>query len=207
VLPSEEAQDDLEPEMSEPEAASPETASPETASPEAFEQAAPEPETLKPETSKPEAAKFETSKPKVPESEAPKPASPESKATEIEEPVLERRSLNPEQMQPEQEPLVRQSRPNSLGEHFEKTMPQKGLHVTTPYNNAALSKSMSLNDRFRYQRELFQNDATKMAEMMAIIDSLSSMEEVQEYIRSSMDWDEEVEIVQDFYAMLEEHFI
>lgn len=93
------------------------------------------------------------------------------------------------------------SRPIILGNQFEKTFAQK----QKPSYGDVVSKSMSLNDRFRYQRELFHGSAVEMNETMAIIDNLSSLEEVQDYL-SSMSWDEESETVQNFYAMLEQHF-
>ncbi len=99
-----------------------------------------------------------------------------------------------------------QDRPDSLAEHFEKSMNQKRLQSTLAAQRYAdLSKSMSLNERFRYQRELFRNDRDALSQLMAALDTMESWSEAEDYL-NAFHWDSELPVVQDFYAMIEQHF-
>jgi len=69
-----------------------------------------------------------------------------------------------------------------------------------------LTKSLTLNDRFRYQREFFENDPRKMAEVFSVINKTKSMEEALDYFRGVCSVDESTDCFQDFCAMLQLHF-
>jgi len=69
-----------------------------------------------------------------------------------------------------------------------------------------LSKMLTLNDRFRFMREFFGNDAQKMTENLAAISQLGSFEEAQTLFREICPLGEESESITDFYMMLEKWF-
>lgn len=101
---------------------------------------------------------------------------------------------------------LNQDRPDSLAEHYEKQLAQKRLQNTlTAQRYADLSHAMSLNERFRYQRELFANDRNALSQLLVALDAMESWAEAEDYL-NSYHWDEELPVVQDFYAMIEQHF-
>ncbi|MBO5664121.1 MAG: hypothetical protein J6R95_05010, partial [Bacteroidales bacterium] len=99
-----------------------------------------------------------------------------------------------------------QERPDSLAERYEKKLSQKRLQNTLAAQlYADFSRALSLNDRFRYQRELFNNNREALSQLLAALDSMETWAEAEDYL-SSYQWDEELPVVQEFYAMIEQHF-
>lgn len=99
-----------------------------------------------------------------------------------------------------------QERPDSLAERYEKQLAQKRLQNTLAAQRYAdFSRALSLNDRFRYQRELFNNNREALSQLLAALDSMETWAEAEDYL-SSYQWDEELPVVQEFYAMIEQHF-
>ena len=114
--------------------------------------------------------------------------------------------LAEEEEEEEPAPAQVQERPDSVAERYEKQLAQKRLQNTLAAQRYAdLSHAMSLNDRFRYQRELFQNNREALAQLLAALDTMEAWEEAEDYLRSYQ-WDEELPVVQEFYAMIEQHF-
>ena len=114
--------------------------------------------------------------------------------------------LSEESIEEEPAPAQVQERPDSVAERYEKQLAQKRLQNTLAAQRYAdLSHAMSLNDRFRYQRELFQNNREALAQLLAALDTMEAWEEAEDYLRSYQ-WDEELPVVQEFYAMIEQHF-
>lgn len=99
-----------------------------------------------------------------------------------------------------------QERPDSLAERYEKQLAQKRLQNTLAAQRYAdFSRALSLNDRFRYQRELFNNNREALSQLLAALDSMETWAEAEDYL-SSYQWDEDLPVVQEFYAMIEQHF-
>jgi hypothetical protein len=69
-----------------------------------------------------------------------------------------------------------------------------------------LAKSLTLNNRFRFQREFFENDPSKMAEALSVINETHSAEEAIDYLREVYSVDEESDCFHDFCMMLNLHF-
>ena len=65
--------------------------------------------------------------------------------------------------------------------------------------------SLTLNDKFRFQRDLFRNDAGKMNEALDYLNSLDSMDKALSYL-NNFDWNWEDESVQAFKEILEKRF-
>lgn len=69
-----------------------------------------------------------------------------------------------------------------------------------------LRRAISLNDRFRFRRELFGNSDVRMTETLALIDTMSDYGEAREYLLNDMGWDDEDPVVKEFLALVEKHF-
>ena len=65
-----------------------------------------------------------------------------------------------------------------------------------------VKRSLSLNDRFFYQRELFNNNREAMNTMMEKINSFETFEEVENYLKNNTPWDFEDKTVKGFLELL-----
>lgn len=71
---------------------------------------------------------------------------------------------------------------------------------------ADISKAFTLNDRFRFRRELFRNSDEEFKETLDVIGSMSSMEEAEDYFFNDLCWDPAKEEVKEFMAVVVKHF-
>jgi hypothetical protein len=71
---------------------------------------------------------------------------------------------------------------------------------------ADLKKSLRLNDRFRFQRDLFGNDSEWMDKTLNDLNSLSSLQETANYLQEHFAWNPENESVIAFKEILEKRF-
>ncbi len=69
-----------------------------------------------------------------------------------------------------------------------------------------LKRGISLNDRFLFQRELFDNDRNKMNNTIEKLNNLGSYEEAEEYIRENVSVDLENPIIIDFLSIIRKEF-
>jgi hypothetical protein len=80
----------------------------------------------------------------------------------------------------------------------------KSLNDLLPANHTLLDtkQSISLNDRFLFQRELFDNDRLAMNNMMIRLQGFRTYEERELYLRENTGWDFKDETVEKFLEML-----
>ena len=71
---------------------------------------------------------------------------------------------------------------------------------------ADFRKAFSLNDRFRFRRELFGGDEGRMNEEISDLNELQSFEESITYLDKKLKWNVEDEAVADFIKLLEKRF-
>jgi primosomal protein N'' len=71
---------------------------------------------------------------------------------------------------------------------------------------ADLKKSLSLNDRFRFQRNLFENNAGLMDKTLDELNNLSTLKETLDYLNSRFAWNWENEPAGAFKEILEKRF-
>lgn len=132
----------------------------------------------------------------------------------IEQPeiVIEEKTI----VQPEPEP---ESKPEPVQkvEIVQPETPQKP--VTTEKQGVFLSdllekknlsdfrKAFSLNDRFRFRRELFGGNEEKMNKAIADLNDIHSYEESVTYLNNELKWNIEDEAVADFIKLLEKRFL
>ena len=69
-----------------------------------------------------------------------------------------------------------------------------------------LIQSVSLGDRFRFQRELFSNNGEEMMQAFHDLNAMNTIDEASAYLKKHFDWDMENESVKDFYAVLNRKF-
>ena len=71
---------------------------------------------------------------------------------------------------------------------------------------ADLRHAISLNDSFRFTRELFAGNAALMNETVARIACVGSLEQATALLQASASWDEENEAAADFMELLKKYF-
>ena len=70
-----------------------------------------------------------------------------------------------------------------------------------------LSKAFSLNDRFRYRRELFGNSEVEMRNTIDMVEAMHSFSEAEDYFYGDLEWDHESPEVADFMTIIKNHFL
>jgi hypothetical protein len=93
-----------------------------------------------------------------------------------------------------------------------KTAPKEKEHLP---DEAAVGKKtlpdvkklFSLNDRFRFSRELFSHDEQKMNHAIAELNELHSLQESVAYLKVHFDWNLDEGVAADFLQCLEKRFI
>lgn len=74
-------------------------------------------------------------------------------------------------------------------------------------NLSDFRKAFSLNDRFRFRRELFGGDEVRMNKAISDLNDLHSYEESVAYLNNELKWNIEDEAVADFIKLLEKRFL
>lgn len=69
-----------------------------------------------------------------------------------------------------------------------------------------LKRGISLNDRFLFQRELFNNNREEMNRVIDKLNTFGNFEEVENYLRSKHDWNFEDQTVKDFLFVIKKGF-
>jgi len=69
-----------------------------------------------------------------------------------------------------------------------------------------LIQSISLGDRFRFQRELFSNNGEEMMQAFHDLNAMVSLDEAVVYLQKHFHWDMGSDVVKDFYALLNRKF-
>lgn len=78
--------------------------------------------------------------------------------------------------------------------------------VLEKQNLSDFRKAFSLNDRFRFRRELFGGDETRMNRAVNDLNELHSYEESVAYLHNKLKWNIEDAAVADFVKLLEKRF-
>ncbi|MBQ9076318.1 MAG: hypothetical protein IJY31_00525 [Muribaculaceae bacterium] len=69
-----------------------------------------------------------------------------------------------------------------------------------------LRKAFTINDKFRFRRELFGNSDTEITDAINLVSAMSTMTEAEEYFYNDLEWDRENEEVQEFMSIIANHF-
>lgn len=74
-------------------------------------------------------------------------------------------------------------------------------------NSKDLKQLFTINDRYRFRRELFGNSDTEFIDMLNLVSAMSSFVEAEEYFYSDLEWDQENEEVRDFMNIIAHYFV
>ena len=69
-----------------------------------------------------------------------------------------------------------------------------------------LHHAFSLNDRFRYRRELFGNSDQVMEETLNHIESMATFDEAENYFYNNLEWEYDSPEVADFMVIIKNYF-
>lgn len=69
-----------------------------------------------------------------------------------------------------------------------------------------LRHAFSLNDRYRYRRELFGNSDSVMNETLNLVETMHTFDEAEDYFYNDLQWDHESPEVADFMVIIKNHF-
>lgn len=65
-----------------------------------------------------------------------------------------------------------------------------------------LATAFTLNDKFRFRRELFRNSDTELTETLDVLQAMDSIEEAEDYLYNDLAWDSENPEVKAFIALI-----
>lgn len=74
-------------------------------------------------------------------------------------------------------------------------------------NLSDFRKAFSLNDRFRFRRELFGGDESRMNNTLSDLNAIQTFEDSISYLNNVLNWNVEDEAVADFIKLLEKRFL
>ena len=143
----------------------------------------------------------------APAIEPEQPVAPEPEAVPATEPVPEpiyevasepEVIVEPEPV-PVQEPIiVPEPEPEPIPE------PERAQPTRTAVNTRLL-KAFTLNDKFRFRRELFNGDDDDFADTLSLLAHMPSYAEAADYLTNDLLWDTRNPNVEDFLAILKEN--
>lgn len=70
-----------------------------------------------------------------------------------------------------------------------------------------LKSAFSLNDTFRFRRELFGNSAAEMTDALHVVEAMHSFDEAEDYFYGDLGWDRKSDDVKEFMAIIKNHFL
>lgn len=104
-------------------------------------------------------------------------------------------------------PKLQTEKPESLVDRYEKTSSKESLQKKLESRHFAdLSKALSLNDRFRFRRDLFGDSPETMEQVLQDINTMQSMDEALSYLHKNYSQHSETESFGDFCKLLNNHF-
>lgn len=69
-----------------------------------------------------------------------------------------------------------------------------------------LKHAFTVNDRYRFRRELFCNSDTQLTDTINLVSAMSSMSEAEEYFYEDLEWERDNEEVKDFMKIISHYF-
>lgn len=70
-----------------------------------------------------------------------------------------------------------------------------------------LKQAFSLNDMFRFRRELFGNSGAVMTDALHLVEAMQSYDEAEDYFYGDLGWDRESDDVNEFMETIKKHFL
>lgn len=94
----------------------------------------------------------------------------------------------------------------SAKESEEDPIETKVSNITIPQTVGDIRKSMTLNDKFLFRRELFGGNDAELNDTLELLASMHSFDEAEEYIYDDLQWNREDPTVSDFMSIIKTFF-
>ncbi len=78
--------------------------------------------------------------------------------------------------------------------------------VLTRNKSKELRSAFSINDMFRFRRELFGNSAADMTDALNLVEAMGNYAEAEDYFYNDLGWDKDSEEVVEFMDIIKNHF-
>lgn len=115
-----------------------------------------------------------------------------------------------EEPEPEIVPEIEAEPEPEIIKNVDETAPEAIITLDEAFirNKAKdLKSAFSLNDTFRFRRELFGNSAADMNDAIDLVNAMNSYEEAEDYFINDLGWDAESDEVGEFMEIIRNHFI
>ena len=145
-----------------------------------------------------------------PEIEPEVEAEPEIEEEPEPEPEEELEAEPEEELEPEIVPEIEAEPEPEIIKNVDETAPDAIITLDEAFirNKAKdLKSAFSLNDTFRFRRELFGNSAADMNDAIDLVNAMNSYEEAEDYFINDLGWDAESDEVGEFMEIIRNHFI
>lgn len=160
----------------------------------------------------------ETDATEQPEENADEEAEPETPVEEeptAEEPTTEEETLpETDDTQEEAENYTPEETENSADEEpavpEDDNTPTERITIDEAFirnKSKDLRSAFSINDSFRFRRELFGNSAAEMADAINLAEAMQTFDEAEEYFYGDLGWDKDSEEVKEFMTIIRNHFL
>ncbi len=106
-------------------------------------------------------------------------------------------------------PAPEEVEPEAEAEEFEPDLDDQPLTLDEALQRDMtkdLRQAFSLNDRYRYRRELFGNSDSVMNETLNLIEAMHSFDEAEDYFYNDLQWEHDSPEVADFMVIIKNHF-
>lgn len=114
----------------------------------------------------------------------------------------------PEEEEPEEE-AFEQPEEEEEEEAEEEPDDQEGVRVDEKLQRTIsknLRQAFSINDRYRFRRELFSNSDLDMNDAINMVESMRTFDEAEDYFYTDLGWDKSVPEVEEFMDIIKRHF-
>ncbi|MGN1258403.1 MAG: hypothetical protein ACI4T0_05775 [Candidatus Limisoma sp.] len=145
-----------------------------------------------------------------PELEEELEAEPEPEQEVVAEPEIEEEPELEVELEPEIVPEIEAEPEPEIIKNVDETAPEAIITLDEAFirNKAKdLKSAFSLNDTFRFRRELFGNSAADMNDAIDLVNAMNSYEEAEDYFINDLGWDAESDEVGEFMEIIRNHFI
>ena len=153
--------------------------------------------------------------PETPVEEEPTEEEPVEEIPAAEEPTTEEETLpETDDTQEEAEDDTPEETENSAGEEpavpEDDNTPTERITIDEAFirnKSKDLRSAFSINDSFRFRRELFGNSAAEMADAINLAEAMQTFDEAEEYFYGDLGWDKDSEEVKEFMTIIRNHFL
>ena len=153
--------------------------------------------------------------PETPVEEEPTEEEPVEETPAAEEPTTEEETLpETDDTQEEAEDETPEETENYAGEEpavpEDDNTPTERITIDEAFirnKSKDLRSAFSINDSFRFRRELFGNSAAEMADAINLAEAMQTFDEAEEYFYGDLGWDKDSEEVKEFMTIIRNHFL